>query len=419
MNQFTHNNFSNNQCSYTLDLNVIKAYLLEASKHPILSSEQEKEYTLEIYNTRIKIYNLLTKTTFLIENILNACKELIDSNNIKNNKWFVSDLYYDSNNIQQIYQNIFTNYEEFTKTEHIIRKYRIWINIINTIKLLPIDITHIDNIIKPIMSNKTLHQHIILINNNSKKKFLYDLKNAYQNFIYYRDKLITSNLRLVIACSKYYWQYADANDLIQEGNIGLMKAVQKFDPNKGFKFSTYAVWWIKQYIKRYISNNIRMIRLPVHISDALYKIQKVIEEYKMSNNGAMPTIQYISDKTNITKEHIEKYMNYNTNLQSLDEIVFMNYENNDTELYDLIASNQFDNPEELVFKEMQKDYILSAINKLNDREKYIVLYKYGFIDGKEYSLSDLSKILNISRERVRQIEKKALKKMTNDLYNIK
>lgn len=235
-----------------------------------------------------------------------------------------------------------------------------------------------------------------------------------------KEELIKSNLKLVISIAKnYLGKGLLFLDLIQEGNLGLIKAVEKFNYKKGYKFSTYATWWIRQAITRALADNGRTIRLPVHIIEAINKISRVQKEL-FQKLGKKPKIEEIADRTNISPGKVRKV------LQILEEkLVSLDFkikeEQEDLELGMFVEDTKAELPLKEVVSSILRDKIAETLNTLDKREKKILMLRFGIYDGQPKTLEEISREFGISRERIRQIEKEALGKLrdSNRIENLK
>ena len=223
------------------------------------------------------------------------------------------------------------------------------------------------------------------------------------------NKIVEANLKLVVHIAKRYSSSCSIPlmDLVQEGNIGLIEAVKRFDNTKGYKFSTYAVYWIKRNIVIAITNNSRTIRLPANIVDIVRKIHKLNKESLQKNNREL-TLKELSKALKLPEERIADIMEVAVAPISLDYIVD---DDNDTEIKDLIADKTISGSDVLLSKDNQRQAIIDVLNTLTEKEKIILSMRFGLDDGVNRTLEDVGQILGITRERVRQIEIKALKKL--------
>ncbi|MFO7979484.1 MAG: sigma-70 family RNA polymerase sigma factor [Candidatus Aminicenantes bacterium] len=401
----------------------IKLYLKEMGSILLLSQDEEISISRRIEKGEKIIFNALAKTNLTLEKIyelerdINRDPEKINSffnfksggSSDKNNPISLSKLtktFDEIRNLQQDLNKIISREKSIFSSGRTVIKIR---NLINNLNLKEdIQENIIDSVHKKLKNDSYSSSSKQQI---EKSKYLNEEilrgKKIKEGAI---NKLVAANLRLVISIAKkYQGRGLPLLDLIQEGNLGLIRAVEKFDYRKGYKFSTYATWWIRQAVTRAIADQSRTIRLPVHVTEQLQKIKKVTKSF-VNEKGREPSDKELAKKLTIPVDRLKNLLENTQDSVSIQTPVG----DNQNEIKDFIEDQEIPSPPDTVIHINLKELLQAAFKVLSDRETKILNLRFGLNNERPHTLEEVGKKFNVTRERIRQIEAKALSKIKSD-----
>lgn len=384
----------------------LKLYFKCISSFPVLSKQEETTLAKTISNKKTELIKELLYIPFIQRKIYEL-SNIFSSNPEKAKEILSDDEELDIEQIKEIFIKVSENVKK------IMRRKKTRKDILKTIFDIPLRdeltnmfIEELDYFKKEIKKGSDLQITTGMSNEEFLKHFK-NIKQIFNEFTEAKNKMIESNLKLVISIAKKYTgRGLTLEDLIQEGNIGLMKAVDKFEYKKDFKFSTYATWWIKQSINRAISEQSKTIRIPVHVIDNISKINKIYREL-YENSEKEPNLEQISSTLNISSDKIADFLAISKEPISID----ISVRDDDSLLREFIEDINSPNPYEEALHNDLKFLIKNLFKILSHKEKEILMKRYGLNEERPRSLEEVGKTYSVSRERVRQIELRAMRKL--------